>query len=82
MSQRYVIRPIRYYKNIKTGQSVSLYTGSLPGDRADWKLVTDGFGWWDSLNGTMHGTNGQTRDEVVARIRKFCPSFVDHQEQG
>jgi hypothetical protein len=80
IEQRYEIAPIRYWKNLKTGQTASLF-GSLPYisdfEGADWSVVENGYGWWDKNSNTFHGTHGQTRAQVVERIKKFYPSFVD-----
>lgn len=80
MTQRYEITPIRFWRNNKTGATASIF-GSVPytseADAQNWAVVEDGYGWWDRQTNTYHGTHGQTRGQVVERIKKFCPSFVD-----
>lgn len=81
MSHRYEIAPCRHWKNTKTGRTASLY-GAVPytdGDRKDWEIVVNGFGYWDHNNGTFHNFNGNpgvNENDAAAKLSRFTNNFA------
>ncbi len=77
---RYEVRPIRKWKNTKTGATASIY-GAVPyvrdSDRENWTIIQDGYGYWDRRTGTMHGKAGTPRESVVRLLKSFNAAFVD-----
>lgn len=77
--QRYEIGPRRAWKNKVTGVFASIH-GAVPytdADKDEWEIVITGYGYYDRYTCTYHSKYGETRKEVVERLTRLFPNFVD-----
>lgn len=75
MVKRFEIIPRQFWKNVRTGDTASIY-GSHPATsantEADWMVVTDGVVYRDNKSGTIHGNpNMRTEEAIDAYLTKF-----------
>lgn len=71
LAYRFEIIPRKFWKNVQTGQTASIY-GAMPGG-AGWEIVEDGFTFRDNQHNTVGSygaSNLRTEDEIETYLNK------------